>query len=247
MVDIHSHILPGIDDGSPDIFETLKMADMSVKSGVTKMVATPHCNIPGRYRNYFDENYIKLFDHVRDVFEREGVMLELLPGMEVFVTEDVPKLIKDGKIMPINKSHYVLIEFDFNEDPDFVRYMIDRIKDVSAKPLIAHAERYRFIQRHPEMLREWKNDKIVVQMNKGSFKGRFGKGAEEIAYMALNENLVDVISSDTHGSVRRTPVMDDVFFELSLDYDENYLKVLFDENPGRICSDRPVLIRKNRA
>ena len=246
MIDIHSHILPGIDDGSPDLFETIKMAEMSVQSGVTKMVATPHCNIPGSYKNYFGENYINVFNMAKNALERENVPLELLPGMEVYVTENVPELIKDGKIMPINKSHYILIEFNFNEDPDFVNYMIERIREVNAKPLIAHAERYKFIQNNVDMLRQWKKNKIVVQMNKGSFQGRFGHGAKETAFTALDENLVDVIASDTHGTSRRTPVMDEVFYELSLDYDENYLKVLFNENPGRICSDRPVLVRKKR-
>ena len=245
MIDIHSHILPGIDDGSPDLFETIKMANMAVKSGVTKMVATPHCNIPRSYQNYFGKEYIHVFEKVKDALRRENIPLELLPGMEVFVTEDVPKLIVDNKIMPINKTHYILIEFGFNEDPDFANHMIKRIKEVKAKPVIAHAERYKFIQDNPDILRQWKKDGITVQMNKGSFQGKFGPNASKIAYMALEENLLEVIASDTHSSFRRTPVMDDAFFELSLNYDELYLKVLFNENPRRICLDKPVLGKRN--
>ena len=244
MIDIHSHILPGIDDGSPDLFETIKMASIAVKSGTTVMVATPHCNIPGRYRNYFDDEYIHLFNKVRGTLDRENIPLELLPGMEVYVTEEVPRLLTEGKIMPVNKTHYVLIEFNFGEDPDFVNHMIGKIKDVKARPVIAHAERYKFVQNNPDLLRKWKMEGITVQMNKGSFQGKFGRSAEKIAYQALDENLVDVIASDTHGSNIRTPIMDEAFFEMSLDYDENYLKVLFNENPKRICLDRPVLRKK---
>ena len=85
MIDIHAHILPGIDDGAVDMEETLEMARMAVDSGVTAMVATPHCNVPGIFNNYYDEEYIKVFNETEKALKREGIPLKLYQGMEVFV------------------------------------------------------------------------------------------------------------------------------------------------------------------
>ncbi len=82
MIDIHTHILPGIDDGSRNLNDTLQMARIAADSGTTDLIATPHCNIPDRYRNYFDEAYQEVFLMAKDVIEEAGIPLRLYPGME---------------------------------------------------------------------------------------------------------------------------------------------------------------------
>ena len=118
MIDIHAHILPGIDDGAEDIYDTLEMARMAVDSGVKAMVATPHCNLPGLFDNYFSDAYVKVFQDSVQALAREKIPLRLYPGMEAFATDNLPDLLVDGKIMPLNQSRYVLVEFSFDEYPD---------------------------------------------------------------------------------------------------------------------------------
>lgn len=155
MIDIHAHILPGIDDGAEDMYDTLEMARMAADSGVDRIIATPHCNIPGMYGNYFGKEYIDRYESVVRAVRKEKIPIEILPGMEVFSTEDLPELIVNHKIMPLNQSRYILMEFAFDEDPEFADSILKRVEEVGARPVIAHAERYEFIQDYPQIAYRW--------------------------------------------------------------------------------------------
>ena len=91
--------------------------------------------------------------------------------MEVFSTEDLPELIVNHKIMPLNQSRYILMEFAFDEDPEFADSILKRAEEVGARPVIAHAERYEFIQDYPQIAYRWFRKGYVIQANKGSFSG----------------------------------------------------------------------------
>lgn len=245
MIDIHSHILPWTDDGAENMYESLDMIISAYEGGTEIMAATPHVNIPGMYDNYYDQEYVDKYKMLKDALKEEHIDVKIVPGMEVFVTEDLPKLIEDGKVITLNKTKYMLLEFDFDEDPDFTFHMLDKVMQMKIRPVIAHAERYRFIQNEPEILKKWKEKSVIVQMNKDSFTGGFGTRAMDTALKALDDNTVSVIASDAHGAKRRTSPMDRVRYELSANYDPEYLKVLFEENPKRILSNRPVLVRRS--
>lgn len=241
MIDIHAHILPGIDDGAVDFYDMLEMAQIAVESGVKGMVATPHCNIPGLYRNYYSEAYVELFQKAEAVLKQENIPLTLYAGMEVFLTEDVPKLLYEGKILTINGSHYMLSEFDFDEDPDYVDNLLTSVSELGITPVIAHAERYKFVQRNLLMAAEWQKRGYVIQVNKGSIMGRFGRKEEETAFRLLDQNLVSAIASDAHGTKSRTPYMLDAYMAMAKEWPTEYLKILFEENPMRICKGLPVI------
>lgn len=241
MIDIHSHILPGIDDGARDLYDTLEMAQIAANSGVTHIVATPHCNIPDLYDNYFGKQYIEVFRAAKKAIQEEQIPVQLLPGMEVFGTYDVPELMVAGKIMPLNQSRYVLLEFAFDEEEEYVQDILDRVRAVNARPVIAHAERYDFVQDRPQLVYEWRRKGYLVQVNKSSFQGNFGRYAERAAYQLMDHGLISVIASDAHSPEQRTPYMASVYEQLSYEYPEKMLKVLFEENPRRICEDKPTI------
>lgn len=117
MTDLHTHILPGLDDGARDLYDTLAMADLAVRSGTTDLIATPHCNLPYLYENYYNGAYQDAFEAAARAIEEEGIPLRLWPGMEVYCTADLPRLIEEGLVVPLNGSRYLLMEFDFGEDP----------------------------------------------------------------------------------------------------------------------------------
>ncbi|HIZ12458.1 MAG TPA: hypothetical protein H9817_00810 [Candidatus Mediterraneibacter stercorigallinarum] len=236
MIDIHTHILPGIDDGAQDIYDSIEMAALAYENGTRVIVATPHCNIPGLYDNYFGKEYTRLFQYTKKVLRKEVPGITLLAGMEAFTTEAVPRLLTEGKIFPINRTRYVLMEFDFREDPGFADRMLEQVRQVKGIPVVAHAERYEFVQDDPEIVYRWKQSGCEIQVNKGSFMGRFGRHAREAAYALLNHNLVSVIASDAHSPIQRTTCMADAYDELLGGYPREYLDVLFDSNPKRICN-----------
>lgn len=241
MIDIHAHILPGIDDGAADIGEALHMARMAADSGVTAIAATPHCNIPGSNGNYAGREYRELFRRVAGAAEQAEIPIQILPGAEVFATWDLPELLRDGKILTLNGSRYLLVEFAFDEDPGFAGDVLDRIGAMNLVPVIAHAERYEFVREIPGILQEWREKRYPIQVNKGSFHGRFGRRARAAAEYMMKERLVSVIASDAHGSYQRTPCMKDTYQMLQENYPEKYLQVIFEENPRRILKNQKLI------
>ena len=133
------------------------------------------------------------------------------------------------------------MEFDFQEDPDFADRILDRVREARAIPVIAHAERYAFVQDDPEIVYRWLGKGYAVQINKGSFMGRFGRTAQRTAFELLDHNLVTVVASDAHSPYQRTPWMQDVYESLLEEYPRDYLEALFTENPGRICRGQEVI------
>lgn len=241
MIDIHSHILPGLDDGAMDLFDSIEMIHLAAESGTRAMVATPHCNLRGMFDNYFGEEYIEAIHRVQEAVKKEHLPVEIYPGAEAFATWDLPDKIVDGKVMPINQSRYILMEFDFQEDPEFADAVLERVKEVGAKPVIAHAERYAFVQDDLQMAYEWRKKGYLIQVNKGSFQGRFGRSARRAAYQLMDHNLVTAVASDAHRPDQRTPYMRDVYELLREEYSKKYLSMIFEENPRRICDNQATM------
>ena len=241
MIDIHSHVLPGLDDGSKDMYETVEMLTMAAESGVTDMIATPHCNIQGTFENYYNNHYIQTFREVQKAINELEIPIRLYPGAEVFVTEDLPELMSGGKILTLNGGHYMLLEFAFDDTLEFANDMLEKVSAMGIRPVIAHPERYVFLQQRSRTAYEWCEKGYVLQCNKGSFTGRFGKRCAVVAYEMLGQNLVSVIASDAHSSSRRTPVLMDTYEELLGGFATDYLDILFEENPRRILQDKPVI------
>ncbi len=234
MIDIHCHILPQFDDGARSLDESLEMASLAHKSQINTIVATPHCNVPDAQNNYYGEKYKESFHQLNEAIAEKHIPIRLIPGMEVFVTYDLPNLIKDEKVITINNSRYILCEFGFSEDPEFIELMIRRIKELGLIPIIAHPERYDSVKYDIDFAREIVDAGALLQVNKGSFKQAFGPSAQKCAYELVKENLVSVIASDAHYSAYRTPYMLDIAKELESICDA---KTLFADNPLKICSD----------
>lgn len=241
MIDIHAHVLPGLDDGSKDMQETMEMLRIAAKSGVTDMIATPHCNIQRTYDNYYNYHYVQTFRKVEKAIYEAEIPIRLYPGAEVFVTSDLPDLMADGKILTLNGGHYVLLEFAFDDTLEYANDMLKQICDLGVRPIIAHPERYLFVQQRSHTAFEWFERGYVLQCNKGSFTGRFGEHCALLAYELLEHNLVSVIASDAHGPYHRTPVLTDAYEELLNNFDAASLNILFEENPRRILHDEPVI------
>lgn len=237
MVDLHCHILPGIDDGARDIYDTLEMASIAVSSGVKAVVATPHCNIPGTSNNYYGPAFTDALQKARKALSDEEVPLKILSGMEVFVTYDLPDLIKEGKVLTINQSDYLLMEFDFGEEPDYIELMVKRVQNLGKKPLIAHPERYECIKDNPEFAHMLHRNGCLLQANKGSFLGRYSPESQRTAEYLAKERLLVAVASDAHSPEVRTPFMMEAFHAVDRFYDANEL---FSVNPRKICMNQPL-------
>ncbi len=242
MIDIHAHIMPGVDDGSDNLEESLAMAELAWDSGVDTIVVTPHSNIPGSYENYASPEWRKGFRQLKEYLHQHGCRIRLVTGTEVFATEDVADKIKNGDLIPINGSRYYLMEVPFDADPYWCEEIWESVLRLDKIPVIAHPERYFCIQDDPSILYEWMRMGCLSQVNKGSVFGRFGRTAKRTAEILLDHNLITCVASDAHSPYMRTTFMADVRDYLLDVYGERRMERLLYRNPQRILDDQPIYI-----
>lgn len=242
MTDLHCHILPGVDDGAPDLTEALNMARLAAESGVGTVVATPHCNLPGSGRpNYADADLSERAEALRRAIEAEGIPLKLRAGAEVFCTPELGSLLDRHRLMTLAGSRYLLMEFYFDESPEFITECLEAAAARGLIPVVAHPERYEAVQRFPEHIPEWFSRGYILQLNKGSILGRLGSRAQTAARWILRRGLAHAVASDAHSARFRTPFMGEIRRHLEEEYDPEYARILLSDNPGRIVRDAPVL------
>lgn len=253
MIDIHAHILPGVDDGSESMQTSIQMAKMAAESGVHTLIVTPHCNKEGTFDNFYDEYFIERFQTLAKEIEQENIPLQVLPGMEVYATEEVPRLLHKGKLITLNHSRYLLMEFGNYQDLSLLEFLFQELSDLGLHPIIAHPERYPYVQQHPDMVCDWLERGCYLQVNKGSLFGSFGRKARNTSFYLLNHDLVSCIASDAHSQFRRNTDMTETYEYIQNNYSKKYADLLLEENPKCILENqeliktiRPDGLRKRR-
>ena len=184
MIDIHTHILPGIDDGSESTEMSLKLIEEASSSGVHSMITTPHF-YKGLYENYAGESLQKRWDSLHHAVHRAKLPVHLYQGMEIMACDDLPDLLRDGKVWTLNASAYFLLEFAFDEEPAYCQKIIDACMSSGYTPVIAHPARYYFIQDNPSIVYEWFRQGCGIQLNKGTLLGENGIRARNTAFSLL--------------------------------------------------------------
>ncbi len=210
MLDFHAHILPGLDDGAPDMETALEMARIAVEDGITAMVAAPHF-IEGSMENYRE----LVWDRVRQfqqALDAEGIPLRMIPGSEVYLSPETPGLIKEGRIMTINDAgKHVLVEFPMHEIPRFAERIIFEINLLGVTPVFAHPERNAELARNPGRIMELAAKGSLIQINSGSITGLYGKKIMKTARLLVENDLVHLIGSDAHSARGRAPRIQDAY------------------------------------
>lgn len=241
MIDIHCHMLPGVDDGSDTLDNSLLMASMAAESGTDIIVVTPHCNIPGEPGNYPTRELLEKFIALREAIDAAQIPLKILAGAEVFCTPDIAELIRQKKLLPLASSRYLLVEFAFNEDSIEMNSRLEQIFAEGLIPVIAHPERYNAVQRDRTLPERWFAAGYIMQINKDSVFGNLGQRAKRTAEFMLSQGLAHVAASDAHGTYSRTTELEQLREHISLNYSEEYAHILLEENPRRIIENKPIL------
>lgn len=247
MIDIHSHILPGLDDGSQDMDKSVAMAEVAAETGVTAVIATPHCNQKRVYENYASPELLKCVEEFKKEIEDAGIKLDVYLGAEIFATHDIVELYREHKLISLNNSRYMLVEFDFYADLGFMEKTLYSLMDEGIVPILAHPERYVEIQQAPDAAMIWNDEGVGIQLNKGSLFGKFGRGAYHLSNTLLESGHVSCIASDAHGAQRRTPDMSAVEAFLREEYSEMTARLLLCDNPERIMTNQELLAMENIA
>lgn len=245
MIDIHTHILPGLDDGSQDLESSLLMAEMAAESGVTAIVATPHSNLKGYYaNNYWDKELRGRLESFQEALNEAEIAVTIFPGMEIFGTQDVPELLREGRLIPLANSRYPLIEFPFQDYDQQATRVLEDVTAMGYRPVVAHPERYRYTQEFPPLLNRWVEMGCLLQVNKGSLLGRFGRAAELLSLSLLDRGFAAFVASDAHSPVVRTTWLMEVRDFLCEEYSESAAQLLLEDNPKKLLENADIHIEE---
>jgi protein-tyrosine phosphatase len=201
MIDIHTHILPGIDDGAASFDDTLNMARAAVSEGITTIIATPH-HANGTYTN--TANIVA--EHTSSINEQllaAGVPVTIRTGQEIRVHDDLLDAWNRKELLPLADSSYVLIEMPSSRIPKSMIELVHELNILNLKPIIAHPERNAEVVKHPERLAELIEAGAFAQVTSHSLLGGFGKRIEQTSWSLMKAGLIHIVSSDAHHIERR--------------------------------------------
>lgn len=209
MIDIHTHILPGIDDGSEDEAEALEFARVALEDGTRTVVATPHCK-EGFHVNDRDA-VVAAVAAFREVLARERLDLEILPGAEVHLCPDLVDRVRDGRAPTLaDNGTTLLLELSLRQHPVELENLVFQLKLAGIEVVFAHPERIRYFREEPRRYAEMVRLGAWGQINAGSIRGIFGDDIREYAEALVRDGLVHAIASDAHNVRGRHPRLSDV-------------------------------------
>jgi protein-tyrosine phosphatase len=229
MVDIHSHVLWGMDDGSPTEEVSLEMLRLAAESGTTDIVATPHSNGEFVYRpELIDER-------IRELNEKTGSKPKIHRGCDLHLNFDnIMEALENPGKYSINGHRYLLVECSDLHIAGTMDKVLDQLLGVDLVPIVTHPERNPILQKDTAKLEKWVDLGCLVQVTALSVLGGFGKKAGAAAHQLLSKGMVHVIASDAHDPVHRHPRLDEAFRAVSEQYGRDVADLLFQDNPGRI-------------
>lgn len=237
IADIHSHILPAVDDGARDLNTSIAMLETAYKSGTRHIVATPHfCEgkfMVDRQKMY---NWVEQLRY--EMFLRD-MNITIYPGHEVRCAATVAKHFENGEIATLNDAGFMLLELPFSTNiPNFTEMFYSIQSQTRTRIIFAHPERHACVYSHPETVENMAERGIMLQINADSIRGRNGKEAKALVERLLKKGLVSFVASDAHENVNRTTALNDVYIKVQQKYGERTAKKIFYENQMSILKGR---------
>jgi protein-tyrosine phosphatase len=235
-IDIHCHLLYGVDDGADELSTTVKMLEIANEQNISEIIVTPHYH-PARGYSGTDE--IKhVFQIIEKNMKESFPKMKLYLGHEVYYTDDFSEQIRLGNILTMAESNYVLIEFMYEVSYMFLKQAVNNIIFEGYWPIIAHVERYPCFSKRPDLVQELVNMGAYIQVNSSSITGSQGWGIKREIIKLMKLDLVHFIATDAHSANRRAPMLlktaSIIKKKLGLDYCN---KVLYD-NPKKIINNQ---------
>ena len=226
MVDLHCHILPGLDDGAATMEDSLAMAESAIADGITHVVATPHSS----------DHYHFDFAHVRklrdELQKKVGDRLQIATGCDFHLNpENVAALRKDARQYCINQHDYLLLEFNEFSIPPSMDQTLHEIQLAGVQPIVTHPERNGILRARPERLKKWVRQGCFAQVTGGALTGGFGAGAQQEALRLIREGLIHFVASDAHNT-RNRPLRLQPAYDVVVDqFGQEKARALFQDNP----------------
>jgi protein-tyrosine phosphatase len=250
LIDIHSHILPGVDDGAQHLEDAISMAEAAVKEGITHLFATPH-HRNGRYENE-KHTILREAEFFNQELKKRKIPLHILPGQEIRLYQELINDLERDLLLPLNNEvKYLLIEFSSNNVPKYAADLFYELNLRDFRPIIVHPERNSEIIEKPELLYELIVAGAFTQVTANSIIGNFGKKIMKFTHDLIKANLAHFIASDAHNTTSRgfhlTQAYETIQKEYGIDtryyLQENAEMVLKGES---IFIEEPTIIKKKK-
>lgn len=237
MVDIHSHILPFLDDGAESLEEAIAMAGIAARSGINHIVASSH----GNYYPYTLSEYMESFHNLQSELKKRNIPVTLYRGMEIFMDAQVFAMIEGKELFTINSTDNVLIEFPFEEKEERVCKYIAILQKMKYNVILAHPERYIFMQKNPELAYYLEENGCILQVNSGSILGEFGEKCRNCVLRMMDDGIIKVIATDAHDTRYRSHDIHRLLNFLKHRYSPVEIHLWLSENPSRILKGYPTI------
>lgn len=240
MIDIHSHILFGVDDGAKTIDESIDIIKEEISKGVTHIVLTPHCN--NKYVKVNKEKVLQNFNALRERISKENLNINVYMGNEVYFDDNYFEVLEQGSFYTLANSRYILIEFDIFHTPKNIAEICYETKIKGYIPIIAHVERYEPLYKNTENIKEILNEGALLQVNASSLANKDNKEKNKFIKYLLKEGLVSFVASDIHNLDRRSFYLDEAFKTVKKTYGETYALKIFRNNQLKVINNEHIQI-----
>tara|TARA_B100000965_G_scaffold59287_1_gene45343 strand:- start:1106 stop:1888 length:783 start_codon:yes stop_codon:yes gene_type:complete len=242
MIDFHNHVIPNVDDGPNEIKESLSMLQSAQDQGIKEVVQTIHFQHPKMFDKNVDYAYLKkIVDDLQLVLNKKNIDIRLHLAAEVFYLPNLTE-ISSNPLLTIGNGKYMLIEFEPNIYPQNYENELFKLQSKGITPIIAHPERYRFIQQDISILDKWIERDYVIQIDAGSIIGKLGKNANKISLEMIDSGYVHIIGSDAHNNKNRNFCLKDTYSFLNKNYSKN-LEGFLKKNVERIILGEKIMPR----
>ena len=236
IIDVHAHILPGIDDGAKTLTDSIEIARWLAEQGVTDVIATPHFVDESEYVSTRIENS-KLLVLLQNELRKQNINIRIHLGNEIYICEHIAELISAGKISTLAGSRYILVELPLDmEYPGYEDYLRDLIDD-EFRVVLAHPERYSLLQRNYKLAKSLRNMGVLFQCNYGSLSGKYGIEARNLVHKLAKDKMIFTLGSDAHRR-SRTDYVTLGREKLLKYYNEREISELIRTNPEKILTNR---------
>lgn len=235
MIDIHCHILPGVDDGPENIEASLMMAREAVKEGIKTIIATPH-HRNNSYENKKNE-ILEEVSKLNSILLKENIPLEILPGQENRIYGEIIKDYKNGEILTLSNTNYLFIEFPSSSVPRYSKRLLYEIQIEGLTPVIVHPERNKELLENPNLLYSFVNNGALTQVTAGSIVGCFGKKIQRFSKQLIEHNLTHFVASDAHNTHNRSFKLIEAFKEIENDFGIDYSYLLTENSELLLNND----------
>jgi protein-tyrosine phosphatase len=237
LIDLHSHILPGVDDGARSLDESLEMGRIAASEGIEVMACTPHF-MPGLYDNTAPDIRQRIAQ-LNDEFSQHDIDVALVVGSDAHMRPDFVNCLRDGSILTLHDSRYVLFEPPHIVMPQRLDDLLFNIQASGYVPVLTHPERLKWIEQGYDAVLEFAKSGVMIQLTAGSMTGRFGKRAAYWSQRMLADGIVSIIATDCHNLDSRPPHLVKAF--------EMAQSELGDDEGLNLVLRRPALILENAA